>query len=33
MFIAYALAWLLVLAWAVSIGRRLARVRRAPDEE
>jgi CcmD family protein len=32
MFVAYGLAWILVLGWAVSIARRLARVERRLED-
>lgn len=32
MFIAYAVAWVVVLAWTISIGRRLSRVERKLEE-
>jgi CcmD family protein len=32
MFIAYALAWIFVLGWAISIGRRLAEIERRLEE-
>lgn len=33
MFVAYAVAWLLVLGWVISIGRRLGRAKCEPGEE